>query len=179
MPGDRLIPTPVAPTVATFTVLSDGTEVSREHQILSLVIDKSVNRIPAATLVIRDGDAANQTFAVSETDLFIPGKEIEIKAGYQGTEDTVFKGMVISQSLKVRGARASLAGSPALQITRADAVIADLRRLHDLRAGVEVHGLAGPRGDQCGGVDEWVSRVGAHRLRRHHAADSNSVKTSQ
>ncbi|MCB0636512.1 MAG: type VI secretion system tip protein VgrG [Lewinella sp.] len=102
MPGDRLIPTPVAPTVATFTVLSDGTEVSREHQILSLVIDKSVNRIPAATLVIRDGDAANQTFAVSETDLFIPGKEIEIKAGYQGTEDTVFKGMVISQSLKVR-----------------------------------------------------------------------------
>ncbi|MCP5263517.1 MAG: TIGR02099 family protein [Rhodoferax sp.] len=30
------------------------------------------------------------------------------------------------QSLKVRGARASLAGSPALQITRADAVIADL-----------------------------------------------------
>lgn len=102
MPDARIIPTPDAPSVATFTVLSDGQEVSREHQILSIVVDKSVNRLPAATLVIRDGDAAAQTFAVSETDLFVPGKEIEIRAGYRAREATIFKGEVVSQSLKVR-----------------------------------------------------------------------------
>ncbi len=102
MADNRLIPTPVAPTVATFTVLSDGQEVPREHQVLSIVVDQSVNRIPSATLVVRDGDAPGQTFPVSDTDYFIPGKEIEVRAGYQGTEDRIFTGIVVSHSLKVR-----------------------------------------------------------------------------
>jgi Rhs element Vgr protein len=106
--GERLIPTPVAPTVATFTILSDGQEVPREYQVLSIVIDKSVNRIPAATLVIRDGEASSQSFPVSDTDYFIPGKRIEIKAGYQGIEDLVFKGVVVTHSLKVREQKSML-----------------------------------------------------------------------
>lgn len=108
MAGERLIPTSAAPTVATFTVLSNGQEVPREHQVLSVVIDKSVNRIPAATLVIRDGEASSQTFPVSDTEFFTPGKEIEIKAGYRGTEDTVFKGVAVTHSLKVREQRTML-----------------------------------------------------------------------
>ena len=82
---DRLIPTLVAPSASTFTILSDGEAVPREHQVLSIVVNRGVNRIPMATLVVRDGDAAAQTFAVSETDYFVPGKIIEIKAGYQAT----------------------------------------------------------------------------------------------
>jgi len=102
MTSERLIPTPASPSVCTFTVLSDGTPVSGVHQVLSIIINKEVNRIPTATLIIRDGNVASQDFEASNADLFIPGKKIEIKAGYQATEDSVFKGVVVSHSLKLR-----------------------------------------------------------------------------
>ncbi len=102
MTSERLIPTPSAPSVCTFTVLSDEVPVSGEHQVLSVVVVKEVNRLPTATLIIRDGSGASQTFDVSDKDLFVPGKKIEVKAGYQGTDDTIFKGIVVSHSVKVR-----------------------------------------------------------------------------
>ncbi|SDD93398.1 Rhs element Vgr protein [Pricia antarctica] len=104
----RLIPTPVAPSVSTFTILSDGEVVSAQYQVMSVLVYRSVNRIPSATLVIKDGDAAAQIWEVSETDYFIPGKPIEIRAGYQGTEDTIYKGIVVSHSIKVREQRSVL-----------------------------------------------------------------------
>ena len=104
----RLIPTPVAPSVSTFTILSDGEVVPGKYQVMSILVYRSVNRIPSATLVIKDGDAAAQTWEVSETDYFIPGKSIEIKAGYQGTEDTIYKGFVVSHSIKIREQRSLL-----------------------------------------------------------------------
>ena len=100
--NEQIIPTTASPSVCTFTVLSEGNAVSGEYQILSIVVHNEVNRIPTATLLIRDGNAGSQEFACSDTDLFIPGKKIEIKAGYQATEDTIFKGVVVSHSLKVR-----------------------------------------------------------------------------
>lgn len=108
MPSDRIIPTPVAPSVATFTVLSAGTEVPREFQVLSIVINKAVNRIATATLLLRDGDPAAQTFKASEEDYFVPGKELELKAGYQGTEDKIFSGVVVSHAIRVRDQRSVL-----------------------------------------------------------------------
>jgi Rhs element Vgr protein len=102
MTNERLIPTPASPSVCTFTVLSDGTAVSGVHQILSIVVQKEANRLPTATLIVRDGNVATQSFDASNSDLFVPGKKIEIKAGYQATEDTIFEGVVVSHSLKVR-----------------------------------------------------------------------------
>ncbi|RMF04198.1 MAG: type VI secretion system tip protein VgrG [Bacteroidetes bacterium] len=105
---ERLIPTSDAPSVSTFTILSGGEEVSRTHQVLSIVVYRAVNRIPTATLVIRDGDAAAQDWTVSEEDLFVPGKEIEIRAGYRGSEETIYQGVVVSHSIKVREQRSVL-----------------------------------------------------------------------
>lgn len=108
MPNERTIPTPADPSVVTFNVLSDGQRVSRAVEVLSIVIHRAVNRIPQATLLIRDGDAAGQTFAASESEEFAPGREIAITVGYRAVEDEVFKGVVVSQSLKVRGQRSVL-----------------------------------------------------------------------
>ena len=108
MPSDRIIPTPAAPSVVTFTVLSNGSEVPREYQVLSIVVNKSVNRIPTATLIIRDGDPAAQTFAASSTDYFVPGKELELKAGYRATEDKIFTGTVVGHSVRLRDQRSVL-----------------------------------------------------------------------
>ena len=102
MPNERLIPTPDSISVITSTILSNGNVVPGQVQVLSIVVQTSVNRIPQATLVIRDGDAASQTFPASEADYFLPGREIVIKAGYRANEDTIFRGVVVSQSLKMR-----------------------------------------------------------------------------
>jgi len=108
MPNDRTIPSAQPKSVATFTVLSAGAEVPRTRHMLSLVVDREVNRIPAATLVYLDGEPSRQGFEVSDGAEFEPGKEIEIKAGYRSDEETLFKGVVVRQGIKVRKGGAML-----------------------------------------------------------------------
>ena len=102
MANERTVPSEEPKSVATFTILSGGTAVTKEYHVMSIVVDKEVNRITAATLIIADGDAAKQSFGISNKVDFEPGKEIEIKAGYRANEETIFKGIVIRHSIKVR-----------------------------------------------------------------------------
>ncbi len=102
MSNNRNINTVAQADVATFTLLSEGQEVSRTYHLISLAVTHEVNRIPSATLVLSDGEAAKETFEISDKNEFIPGKNIEIKAGYRSTEKRIFKGVVIRHSIKVR-----------------------------------------------------------------------------
>ena len=74
-----LIPNDSKYDVATYTILLDGTAIDPSYQVLSLSILKELNRISSATITLRDGDAALQSFELSNKDDFIPGKKIEIK----------------------------------------------------------------------------------------------------
>ncbi len=91
-----------ARSVATFTLTSNGKVVSGKLQVLSLTISTELNRIPAALITVLDGEASRQTFAASNAPDFAPGAELEIALGHQGKDDTVFKGIVIRHSIKVR-----------------------------------------------------------------------------
>jgi Rhs element Vgr protein len=102
MSNERTIPSDAPKTVATFTILSAGTAVSREYHILSIIVNKEVNRIASATIILLDGEASKQSFEISNKADFEPGKEIEIKAGYRSTEESVFKGVVVKHGIKVR-----------------------------------------------------------------------------
>lgn len=88
--------------LVTFEVLSDGSPVPQTVLVYSIDVWHELNRIPRAKLAILDGDPAEETFSASEEDWFVPGKEIEIKAGYHNDHSTIFKGIVTSQALKVR-----------------------------------------------------------------------------
>ena len=88
--------------LVTYDILSDGESVDPAFQILSLTVNKEVNRIPTAKIVIRDGDAAKEDFEISNKDFFIPGKKIEVKGGWDGKNKTLFKGIIISNQLKIR-----------------------------------------------------------------------------
>lgn len=103
-----VIPKPASPDVVTATVLVDGKALPGTVGILSIVTSREVNRIPSATLTIRDGEPALQTFEVSNEDFFIPGNKIEIKLGYSSNEATVFKGMVVRHSIKIRSGSSCL-----------------------------------------------------------------------
>ena len=98
----EIIDTSMSADLITFKVLVSGELLPQSTHVLSIDVEKEVNRIPWAKLVIRDGDPATQEFSVSNEELFVPGKEIEIKAGYHSDEETIFKGIVIKLNLKIR-----------------------------------------------------------------------------
>jgi Rhs element Vgr protein len=102
MTGQRTIPSAEPKSVATSTIISAGKAVSKEYQILSIAVNKEINHIAAATIIILDGEAAKETFEISNKPEFEPGKEIEIKMGYRSNEETVFKGIVVRHGIKVR-----------------------------------------------------------------------------
>jgi Rhs element Vgr protein len=102
MPNERIIPSDAPKSAATFSIMSGGAAVSKTYSVLSIVVNKEVNRIANATIVFADGDPAKESFEISNKPDFEPGKEIEIKAGYRANEETIFKGIVIKHSIKVR-----------------------------------------------------------------------------
>ncbi len=97
--------------IITVTIKSSGKVLSQEHSLLSLEINREVNRIPSAELVLMDGDAAQQEFALSDEVFFEPGKEIEILLNYEDGQEkasTVFKGLVVGHNLEVNAHQSTL-----------------------------------------------------------------------
>lgn len=102
MPNNRTIEIPRGADLVTFKILIEGLQISSAYQIKNISVEKEINRIPFAQLVFFDGEAASQDFNLSNEDLLIPGKKIEIKAGYHNDEETIFKGIIIKHSIKIR-----------------------------------------------------------------------------
>jgi Rhs element Vgr protein len=94
--------------LVTFTVKIDGQAVSSDYRILQVDVTREVNRIPSAKLIIADGDPALQDFEVSNSGDFIPGKAIEIQAGYALSEETIFKGIIVKHGIKVSDSQSSM-----------------------------------------------------------------------
>lgn len=142
--------------LATFAVLVNGADVGRDYHVLSLAVSSELNRIPSASLELRDGDPARATFAASNADHFVPGAAIEIRLGYRGSNATVFKGVVVKQGLRVRKesgtllvecrdkcVRMSVSASCRQFLQRKDSdIIEELVSAHDLEPKVEQTGAA-------------------------------------
>jgi Rhs element Vgr protein len=108
MSSQRIINTPRSADLATCTILIEGSELPRTCHVMSIVVEKELNRIPVARFTLLDGDPAAQDFDLSNQDLLIPGKEVEIKAGYHSDEATIFKGIVVKHSIKIRSSQSFL-----------------------------------------------------------------------
>lgn len=102
MSDSRIIETPASSDLATQTIKIDGEELARSFQVLSIAVSKEIGKIPYAKLILIDGEASKAEFKASNEDLFIPGNEIEILLGYHSEEETIFKGIIIKHSVKVR-----------------------------------------------------------------------------
>jgi Rhs element Vgr protein len=100
--SDSVIPTPATPDVCTVALLVGGQAVPSTFHLLSITVNRELNRIPSAAIQIDDGEAAKATFAASNADYFLPGKQIEIQLGYRSQNETVFKGTIVKQHIKIR-----------------------------------------------------------------------------
>lgn len=87
--------------LASFTITVNGTAIPTEYQVASIAIDQSANRIARASIVLPDGDASSQDFAISSATTFVPGATISIQLGYDNTNTEVFSGIITGQRLSL------------------------------------------------------------------------------
>lgn len=87
--------------IATFSVKINGTVIPDELSVLSVHIEKKVNRIAIAKIVILDGEANTGTFTASSSSTFVPGAKISIEAGYDETNELVFSGIIMAQTIRI------------------------------------------------------------------------------
>jgi Rhs element Vgr protein len=90
--------------VVTAVIRSESKEIKPEYSVVSIDVTLEVNRIPAARIVLLDGDAAKQEFPISNNGFFAPGKNIDIQLKYEGgTLYPVFDGIVVKHGIKTSG----------------------------------------------------------------------------
>lgn len=89
-------------SLVTISILIDGNVISSKFGIISITTLKEVNKIPYAKVLLHDGNVALGEFSASNSDIFIPGKEIEIQAGYNSNNFTIFNGIIIKQGVKLK-----------------------------------------------------------------------------
>lgn len=102
MSGALQIPAANNASVLTFTIKVGGNAIPQTFNVVSAMVNKQANKIPVCNISILDGAAASGDFPASNDALFIPGKELELWAGYSSTEEILFKGIIIKHSIKIR-----------------------------------------------------------------------------
>lgn len=101
MNQEQLIQNESTYDLTTFDILSNGNLIDPSYQVLSIMVENTANKIPVARIVIRDGEAAEGKFEISDAPVFEPGAKIEIKAGLDGDNETIFSGIALKQKVKV------------------------------------------------------------------------------
>jgi Rhs element Vgr protein len=102
VPEATRVESAAAKDAATFSLKVNGQAVSDEVRVAGIIVYKAIGKIPFARIEILDGDPSAQTFEISSGDVFVPGGELEVLTGYRSEETPVFKGVIVSQQLRVR-----------------------------------------------------------------------------
>lgn len=119
--------------LVSYSILSAGNEIPNTYEVLEIRVDQHINRIAEAEIILRDGDTAKQTFEITDSDTFKPGTKIEIKLGYQSKNDSVFKGIVTKQIIKVD----DISGSKLQVICKDEALKLSINRKNGIFAKIK------------------------------------------
>lgn len=88
-------PLPIDSTAVGIDILIDGKVIEDHYEVTFIQVEREVNSISNAKIGIADGNLNTQKFEASESASFLPGKQIEIKAGYDSKRKTIFKGIIL------------------------------------------------------------------------------------
>ena len=92
---------PRSSSLTTFTVKTNGTALPGSYHIVAVEIQRELDRVTSARIVLQDGNAAEQNFPASEGEDLVPGAEIEVDSGYDRSETRLFKGIITRQRIEV------------------------------------------------------------------------------
>ena len=98
---------PASPVVATsdlvtYTIKINGQPIDTSFQVLSVMVNNQINRIPFCEIEILDGNADAEDFPISNGSTFIPGNMMEVMAGYESGTQTIFKGLIVKHSIRIK-----------------------------------------------------------------------------
>lgn len=96
-----MVTIPRSSALTTITVKTNGTALPGAYHVVAVEIQRELDRVTSARLVLQDGDVAEQSFPASEGPDLVPGAEIEIDAGYDRDESRLFKGVITRQRIEV------------------------------------------------------------------------------
>lgn len=99
-----MIATEIGDLVTTRILLGTGSgapatqEVSGEVNVMSISVYHELNKIPTAIVKIADGELSDASFPVGDSGEFALGRSIDIQAGYNSQDTSLFKGIISSNS---------------------------------------------------------------------------------
>jgi uncharacterized protein involved in type VI secretion and phage assembly len=101
------------------TITCGGQALDPTVEVVEIEIKRELDRIPEATLSLIDGSVAKREFELSNAELFVPGKPVQIAMRFEGeTEDvTLFDGLVVRHAVETQ------AESSLLRVELKDAAI--------------------------------------------------------
>ena len=129
------------------SILIEGKEIPATYPILEILVGKAVNKISYAMIRVEDGGVAEvEGFTGSDSNLFIPGNEVEIKAGYGSKEKSIFKGMIVKHGISATRENSYLTiecRDPAVKMTidRKNAVFVDKKDSDIINDILKIYGL--------------------------------------
>ena len=88
--------------VVKYTIKVDSKTLCDNIPICSILVDKHINKIPYAKIILYDGDLALQAFDIANDKVFKIGSKVIIEAGYGNTLGKIFEGVVIKLAIKSR-----------------------------------------------------------------------------
>ncbi len=86
---------------ASVKIYSEDSLIPATVKVEMLMVRKSINEVPVAKLVLLAGENPSREFQWSEGDLFKPGTNIRIDAGYRNRDNTIFDGIIVKHGLEV------------------------------------------------------------------------------
>ena len=91
--------------IVAYDIFVSGKLIQSDYQVLSIEVEKAINRIGTAKIVFHLAlDAGgDQSFLLSESDDFAPGKSIAIAVGSVSEKTEIFKGIIVNQSIRNAG----------------------------------------------------------------------------
>lgn len=87
--------------LVSIKVIIDGSPIDEVYDISDIQVSKAVNRIAIAHITLIDGSVADEEFSLSSSDNFVPGKKVEIQAGFGLKTKSIFQGIITAQNIRM------------------------------------------------------------------------------
>lgn len=91
--------------IPTFLIRINGIEIPEVNNVYSIRVDKEVNGIAQAKIILLDGSLRTGDFEASSSSTFLPGNKISIEAGYGTTNELIFEGIICEQNIRINKER--------------------------------------------------------------------------
>lgn len=85
------------------TIRINNTPLDEAVPLISVTVERAVNKVPSARMVFVDGDMSSGKFPLSDEPTLIPGAAIKISAGDGDGdgEETIFEGVVVKHAIHI------------------------------------------------------------------------------